>query len=86
MRVEYAGTTQGGGGSNVSLPASLVGEHKRTLLSIYFGGAPQNTKSRLLFRNLPPSTNLSFHRPYSLYNIPFVDSTFPAKRSSNIVA
>jgi len=85
MHVGYAGITRGGG-SNVNLPESPAREHTRTLPKRLFWGSTSKQKGRLLSRNLPPSNDLSFHRPYSLYSIPFVDSTWPAKRSSNIVA
>ena len=64
-------------------PARLTNE---IFPSVCFGGAPQNTKGRLLFRNLPPSNHRHFQGPYSIYNIPFVDRTFPANRSSSVVA
>lgn len=45
----------------------------------------QKKRDRLLLRPVPP-VDFRFINYEADYNIPLVDSTFPANRSSNIVA
>jgi len=85
MRVGYAGTTRSGG-SNVRLPESPVREYPRTLPKRLLWGSTAKHKGQAPFQKPAPITRSVFPPSLSLYSIPFVDSTFPAKRSSNMVA